>query len=979
MKRLLICLCSLFLLVAPMWSNEVEDQYAAVRRTFTERDKTALNELKQYLRDYPYTTYYSSVQTMIGVIQVEKMRWKNAVKTFDKVKWKQLERPEQPVFFFYRGLAYLKQDLFLEASSCFKALRDMDSPYAVQGKFYYAYCFYLREEYDKALPDLLALENTPEYKDIAPYLVAQIYYAQNHIDLAETRARQLLEQYPNNKHNGEMERILGEIAYNAGRYDEAIERLTRYEQSFQEQEREVLREDMYLLGMSYYKTEQYKEAVSELKRIKLDKDSLSEKVCLGLGNTYVKSGNIEKAKLSYQAAMRYKITPAIREEAMYNYALCTYQTGTALGESITAFNDFLKEYPNTAHAESVYEMLAAMYMTSKNYAAALEAVCSIKNPNKKLQETKQYLRYQLGADALLQGKNQETIRWMSDVIQNEKNQSSYKTEAYFYRAEARYRLKQYDAAMVDLVQYRQQSSYSSSPNAAMADYLQGYLSFNLHKYAPAQGCFECYIKRPEAQKNKALYADALNRIGDCQFNARQFMEAADTYQQVITSGKQGADYAMFQRGYVLGLMHQYKDKVNAMEQLLAKYPKSDYADDALYEIARANLQQEDNLQAINAYSRLVENYPNSSFARTASLEKGMIYRNLGMYDEAIQSFRQTIETYPATEQAYTALDGMEQVYVEQNKVSDYLTYTKELPKMNMSVASKDDSLTYAAGELQYMLGNYKDAAAAMTLYIGKYCPGGRHCLTATYNAADCYYRLGDKEKSLNLYLSLAAEENNPYTKETYIRIAEMAYDRQNYEVARTYFEKLTTLGLTNKDLLNAKLGVLRSSNLMNDYAEVVTIASDILSDNNATAEVRQEAQYSRAKALVEQEQYGQAMSDLTALSKDVRVETGAEAKYLLALVYFRQGQLDASEQEIMSFASMKTQHQYWLAKSLLLLSDINVTRGDTFQAKQYLLTLQQNYKAQDDIQTIVSEKLQKIEELEQPQESQSIEEEEDEI
>ncbi|MCQ2348465.1 MAG: tetratricopeptide repeat protein [Paludibacteraceae bacterium] len=975
MKRLVVSICALCLSAVSLLANEVEEQYEVVKQAYMAREKTAQNDLKQYLLDYPYTTYYSSVQTMIGVLQVEKLRYKNAVKTFNKVEWKQLERREQPVFFFYRGLAYLKQDMFKEASSCFKALRETNNPYALQGKFYYAYCWYLLQEYDKALPDLLALEDTPEYKDVAPYLVAQIYYAQHHEDLAEARAHELLARYPNNKHNGEMERILGEIAYNAGRYQETADRLTRYEQSFREQEREVLPEDVFLLGMAQYQLEQYKPAIQNFKRIKLAKDSLSEKVCLNLGHAYVKVDDIEKAKLSYQAAMRYKLNPQVREEAMYNYALCTYKKGTALGESITAFNDFLKEYPNTAHAESVYEMLAAMYMTSKNYASALDAVCAIKNPSSKLQETKQYLRYQLGADALLQGKNQEAVGWMSEVVQNEKAQSIYKTEAYFYRAEARYRLKQYEAAMADLVLYRQQKTYMQSPNNAMADYLQGYVSFNLKKYPTAQGCFEAFVARDEAKKDKTMYADALNRIGDCQFNARNFTAAENTYQQVIDLGKQGADYATFQRGYVLGLLHQYRDKVSTMEQLLKTYPKSDYADDALYEIARAHLQQDDNLLAINAYTRLVTAYPTCSYARSASLERGMIYRNMGMYDEAIQAFKQTINDYPATEQAYTALDGLEQVYVEQNKVGDYLSYTHELSSLNMSVSSKEDSLTYAAGELQYMLGNYKQAAAAMATYLSQYCPGGRHCLMATSNAADCYYRLGETDKALDLYVSLAQQDNNPYTEETCTRIAEIAYDQRNYTLARTYFEKLTTLGLKGPKLLAAKLGVLRSSALLNDYASVITIGSDILADNDASADIHQEALYNRAKAYVQQQQYGLAVNDLTVMAKDVRVAEGAECKYLLAQTYFNQGAIDDAESEIMSFAGMNTQHQYWLAKSLILLSDINLLRGENFQAKQYLLTLQQNYKGNDDIAAIVADKLQHIEELETPQ----IVEEEDEI
>jgi hypothetical protein len=53
-----------------------------------------------------------------------------------------------------------------------------------------------------------------------------------------------------------------------------------------------------------------------------------------------------------------------------------------------------------------------------------------------------------------------------------------------------------------------------------------------------------------------------------------------------------------------------------------------------------------------------------------------------------------------------------------------------------------------------------------------------------------------------------------------------------------------------------------------------------------------------------------------------------------------------------------------MARSFVLLADIYIKRGDDFQAKQYLLSLQSNYKAQDSIQDLVQERLDKIAERE---------------
>ena len=64
---------------------------------------------------------------------------------------------------------------------------------------------------------------------------------------------------------------------------------------------------------------------------------------------------------------------------------------------------------------------------------------------------------------------------------------------------------------------------------------------------------------------------------------------------------------------------------------------------------------------------------------------------------------------------------------------------------------------------------------------------------------------------------------------------------------------------------------------------------------------------------------------------------------------------------------MNTQQQYWLARALNLLSDINREKVELFQARQYLLVLQQNYMIQgDDIPSLIESRLAELDKLEKP-------------
>lgn len=935
--------------------SKMESEYLRLAGRFEERAAGIQNDLRNYLKEFPYTTYESEVHYMAGVVQAERGFYKQALKDLEQADPKALSRRHVPPYLFYRGYSHLMQQEYKQAETLFGQLSRQESEYKTRAQYYAAYAMYKQQKYDKALPRFAELESNTEFRKTVPYFIVQCHYQLGNTDEVRTRAEALLAANPNDPNSGELNRILGELNYADGRYREAADCLTRYATSFREQGVELVRNDLYLLGMAQYKTEKYQEAVTTLKQVKLQSDSISESVCMTMGNAYVHLGQMEQAKLSYRGAMQNSVTPRVREEAMYNYALCAYESSTALGESVTAFTDFLNAYPHSEHVDRVYSLMCDAFLSGKNYQAALSALDSVVRPNARMLETKQYLRFKLGTDAFVQGNMERTRQWMTDVVKGAKTDDKYLTEALYWRAEAAYRLRQYADAETDLTTYFGRPDVRRSPNLLAAHYLSGYVYFTQKNYDKAKTEFRYYIDR--AASSDVTYADALNRLGDCAFNARQFDEAVRNYDRVTELNAAGADYATFQTGYARGLQRRYADKVDIMQRLVSRYPKSDYADDGLYEKARALLQLDRQKDAIVAYEQLLKLYPHSNMARKACVERAMLYRNSGDMDKAIAAYKQTIATYPASEEAYTALEGLEAIYVETNRINEYLAYTKQLGRLNMSVSTREDSLCYAAAELQYMLGNYTQAAAGLTTYLSQYCPGGRNCVVAQYYCADAYYRLGKNKEALAAYRQLSEMSGNPYMAEACTRVAELSYDNHDYATALDYFYRMLQLASGREQTDVARLGILRCSYNLGRNQATIDIAGQILEDEPVAEDVRVEALYNRAKAFCSEKQYGQAIVDFTPISREVRTAVGAESKFLLADCYYRLKALDNAEQEIMSFASQQTQQQYWLARALVLLSDINVDRGDDFQAEQYLLTLQRNYTREDDIHTLVAERL----------------------
>jgi hypothetical protein len=72
---------------------------------------------------------------------------------------------------------------------------------------------------------------------------------------------------------------------------------------------------------------------------------------------------------------------------------------------------------------------------------------------------------------------------------------------------------------------------------------------------------------------------------------------------------------------------------------------------------------------------------------------------------------------------------------------------------------------------------------------------------------------------------------------------------------------------------------------------------------------------------------------------------------------FDQERSSECEKEIMEYIDESTPHAYWLARSFVLLADLYASQGRNAEAKQYLVSLQSNYSTDDDIKTLIEERL----------------------
>ena len=213
---------------------------------------------------------------------------------------------------------------------------------------------------------------------------------------------------------------------------------------------------------------------------------------------------------------------------------------------------------------------------------------------------------------------------------------------------------------------------------------------------------------------------------------------------------------------------------------------------------------------------------------------------------------------------------------------------------------------------------------------------------------------------------LKTEDGNSYMDKALIRASEITYDKKNYTDAAYYFRQLLQTADSKEEKATARLGILRCSYYTDDYRSAVDIATEIMVTDTADNALMREARYCRAKSYWALGAKDSAATDLTALSTDVRHEMGAEATYMYAAYLTEKGDYDEAEKVIMKFIQENTPHQYWLAKCFVLLSDIYIAKGDDFMAKQYLISLQENYPdTTNDIRPLINERLDSIQSREE--------------
>lgn len=932
-----------------------EAEYYLVSSAYEMKRKDSGKRLEQFASNNPYSTHVNRARFLQGELNYERGNYKEAIDFYDKCDPSILSEEEKSDYYFQKGYCYLQIDDLEKSKECFANPLLQNSKYTESARYYSAYIDYQQKNYEAALPVFLSLQEHDDYAAIVPYYIIQIYYSQKEYDEVLRTGEELLRKYPENENNAEVYRLLGECYFYRNDYPNTIKFLTLYETKV----KQVMRNDMYMLGIAYYQTQQYKNAISCLQKVTVVEDIMTQNAYLHLGSSYLKENDKTNARMVFESASRMDFDKSIQEEALYNYALTVYeQSYSPFNESISAFERFLTEFPQSNYSDNIYDYLVNMYLTTKNYEAAYESIQKIKSKNPKILEARQRILYSIGIQSFIEGDYNKAITSFTESLEDGKSNREIEALTFFWRGESYYKLKEYAKASADYREFTNSVGARSSGQFNLAHYNLGYCYFSEKKYSDALSWFRKYLNLEE--QNRTLVADANNRIGDCYFHNRDFENAEKSYAAVYALKGPGADYACFQQAFVQGLQKNYKGKIATLEKLISTFPQSEYIADAMYEIGRSYIMLEDNKSAIATYDNLITQYPHSPLSRKARLQTAMLYDEMNEYDKSVTIYKEIVDVFPSSVEAKTSLENLKTVYFEKDDIQSYADYVASLGGLTTFEMSEQDSLTYLAAERLYLLEEYPRAIESFKKYLEKF-PESTFKDKAYFNLANSYYKTNDKQNAKEQYRIVSLMAGTANMEEALVRLAEIQYDLQECEENLETLNRLLEVTQQPANREAARIGILRCNNMLENYDAVISSADELLKEDRLDPAVHREAIYSRAKAFEKKNELESALIDYRTLAENTLDQYGAEAKYRVAEYLFHEGKLTDAEKEIFSFIEKNTPHQYWLAKSFVLLADIYMFQGNDFEAKQYLLSVRENYRGKDDIATEIKARLDEIE------------------
>ncbi len=437
-----------------------------------------------------------------------------------------------------------------------------------------------------------------------------------------------------------------------------------------------------------------------------------------------------------------------------------------------------------------------------------------------------------------------------------------------------------------------------------ANYTMGYNYLKQKNYTGALGFFQETITGIRQKSlfinneyvSKDVLGDATLRAGDCLFKRNKYNDALRYYNEAVNNRYTGFVYALYQKAIIEGLRGNTTEKIIALENITDNYSNSEYTDNALFQLGVTYQEIGKYDLATRPLDKLVSNYTNSELYNQALIKLGLIAYNQGNLQNAIGHYKQVFTHNPTAKEAEAALTALEEIYVDDlGQTDEYFAFLETIPGYKVGSDEKE-AISFKAGESQFENGNYEKAIETYTNFLRKY-PNGRNSLLAHYHRGESYSVLKKYSEALLDYDYVIKRGQSQYYAKSLRKAALIAYNHeQDFNKAFTYYSQLETAAGDDDMRFEAQLGAMRSAYRTNNSATVFSMAEKVSQNPRASDDQKATAYFYLGKIYTDQKEYDKSLAALNQVTKLSDNEQTAEARYMIAYIYYVQRDLDIAQQ-----------------------------------------------------------------------------------
>ncbi len=936
----------------PEWKaikTSAELYYAkcAVRLDQPEAEKLTLD----FLREHSPSPVASQAALEIGDYYFDNKKYDKALIYYDMAQG--ASGAVRDEIQFKKGYSYFVTKQFGRAKAEFASLTTNPSgQWYTPANYYSGCCAFFEGKYDEAQKLFMRCDKAKNFETTVPYYLVQIYSHKKQYDQVISYGAPKA-QDANIKNRPELNQLVGQAYFEKGDYQKALPYL-----EYAAVNGPALRpSDYYQLGYAQYRSGQYKQAIENFDHLSKQDSLLGQNGLYHLGDCYLRTGNKFAARTAFGKAANMNFDPSVKEDALINYAKQSYELNFDR-EALEA----LMKFPSTSrYYPDAMELLSTVFYNTRDYDFAVNTIESIKTRTPKVNAAYQWATYNRGVQLYQNGQKEEARRMFNKSLDAPVDKrlsllSSFWMGSIANEAEEWNISKQHINTF--LTGAKSFNNLPEESNMAMGQYVQGYNLIRQENkdYKGALTYFKSTIDWIKKNKNaikseqvkSAVLGDAVLRAGDCHFSNKEYDKALSYYNEADKMQYKGFEYALFQKALILGLQGKQLDKAIALESLVDKYPKSQYTDEALFELGNTYLEMGKFAEATQPFRRLITDYRNNSpLINKAYMQLGVVSFRQGNYSAAANYYKQVFSNNPEAQEAKDALALLQETYNEMGRPDEYAAFLETVPGYKLSNTSRD-SIAYQSAEYQFENGKYQQAIDGFSNYLARYSNNGQHVAQAYYYRAESY--ASDDIKKYNLALQDYAAVVNRGTSKWYVRSAEKAallslHTENNPAQALEYARKWEEAAPNDAIRFNAQLVALEAAYKSSNSVALTEYANKVNNSPIASGEHLAIANFYLGKMAFDKGDYNRAYPTLESVTENSGTEIMAESYHLMAQILYKQKKY-ADAEELITGPANKNSAGFndWIARNLILLSDVYLDQGDKNSASAALENVLENYK-----------------------------------